>query len=242
MFKFGDFFKKSSNQKDLSDKQDNASAPSKDNATGIKPKSWYEERYDVLIVQRNMLSFFFAVALVGIVLSVIAVLKISTSKEFEPFVISIEEKTGLTTVVKPLSQEILLSDRSLTQYFIKKYVAARETYNIADFNSESRSTVRVLSNNNVYWQYIGYLKDNDFSKKYGDKNSTYLTVKSWSQLEKNKYIVRFTITETQGEMKSYNKIAVVVVDYITIQLTPQELDINPIGFQITAYKVDDDNS
>ncbi|MCF8462561.1 MAG: virB8 family protein [Rickettsiaceae bacterium] len=244
MLKIGDFFKKSSNENALAETENNASKSVSyvKDSNSIKPKGWYEERYEILLVQRNILSFLFVVSLLGIVLSIIAVLKISTSKEFDPFVISIDEKTGLTTVVKPLSRDILLSDRSLSQYFIKRYISARETYNVADFNSQSRSTVRVLSNNNVYWQYVGYIRDNDPSKKYADKNSTYLTVKSWSQMDKNKYIVRFTITETQGEMKTYNKIAIVVIDYITIELTPQELDINPVGFQVNAYKVDDDNS
>jgi type IV secretion system protein VirB8 len=81
---------------------------------------------------------------------------------------------------------------------------------------------------------------------YGQTNTTYLTVKSWSKLEskteQNTYIIRFSVTETAGNKKIYNKIAVVSYAYIPMELTDAERDINPVGFQINGYRVDDDNS
>ena len=59
---------------------------------------------------------------------------------------------------------------------------------------------------------------------------------------KNKYIVRFSINETAGDKKVYNRIAVVSFAYVPMELTDAELDINPVGFQINDYRVDDDNS
>ena len=77
---------------------------------------------------------------------------------------------------------------------------------------------------------------------YGQKNTTYLTVKSWSKLAPKKYMLRFAINETSGDRKKYNKLAIVDFDYVAMDLIEKERDINPVGFQVQNYRVDDDNS
>lgn len=210
----------------------------------VAMRNWYEERYDSAIVQRNILGLLFCLSIVAVIISVIAVTKISTSKSFDPFVIQIDESTGSAKVVTPVSEDVLSRDDSLTRYFIKKYISARESYNPVDFGSIAQDTVRLLSTTQVFWEYRSYInnKDNNPVTKYGQTNTTYITVKSWSKLEDLKYVVRFSIHETTGAMKVYNKIAIVQVSYASIQLSENERDINPIGLQITGYRVDDDNS
>ncbi len=208
-------------------------------------RSWYEERYESLIVQRNLLMVMLCVTITIIVVAILAVAKIATSKEFDPFVIQIEEQTGETKIVNPLNSDILSGNEALTQYFIKKYIIARETYNPVDFASSARTTVRLLSSPEVFGQYRGWIsnKDNDPAAKYGQKDMTYLTIKSWSKLDldKTKYVVRFSIRETNGG-KVYSKIAIIGVTYVPMELKDVERDINPVGFEVTGYKVDDDNS
>jgi type IV secretion system protein VirB8 len=55
-------------------------------------------------------------------------------------------------------------------------------------------------------------------------------------------MLRFSINETAGARKVFNKIAIVEFDYLPMELTDSDRDTNPIGFQITGYRVDDDNS
>ena len=57
-----------------------------------------------------------------------------------------------------------------------------------------------------------------------------------------KYILRFSINETAQARRIYNKIAVVEFKYIPMELTEKDTDINPLGFQVTGYRVDDDSS
>lgn len=207
-------------------------------------RNWYEERYDSLVVQRNLLMTLLGVAVLVIVVSVLAVAKIATSKEFDPFVIQVDEQTGSAKIVNPLNSEILDGNEALTRYFIKRYITARETYNPVDFDSQARKTVRLLSSKNVFQSFLGYIKDkdNDPTILYGQKNTTYLTVRSWSKLDKKKYVVRFSISETSMSMRVFNKIAILDVDYVAMELKDDERDINPVGFQVTGYRVDNDNS
>ena len=150
----------------------------------------------------------------------------------------------MAKIVNPISSSVLSGNEALAQYFIKKYVVARETYNPVDFDTQANTTVRLLSSNSIYWDYRGYLKNEDVnpSIKYGQKNTTFLLVKSWSNLSENKYILRFSINETAGSRSVFNKIAVVEFKYVPMELTDKDKDINPIGFQITGYRVDDDSS
>ena len=80
------------------------------------------------------------------------------------------------------------------------------------------------------------------SIKYGQKNTTFLIVKSWSKLSEEKYILRFSINETAGSTLSFNKIAVIEFKYLPMELTEKDKDVNPVGFQIIGYRVDDDSS
>ncbi|PCJ26957.1 MAG: hypothetical protein COA94_04600 [Rickettsiales bacterium] len=207
-------------------------------------KNWYDERYDTIIVQRNIFLLLLVILLVLSIISIGVVAYVINTKRFDPFVIQIDDSTGIARIVNPLSSSVLSGNEALAQYFIKKYIIARETYNPVDFDTLAKKTVRLLSENSVYWGYIGYLRNNDInpSIQYGQKNTTYLLVKSWSKLSGEKYIVRFSINETSGARKSFSKIAVVDFVYTPMELSDDDRDVNPVGFQVTGYRVDDDSS
>lgn len=207
-------------------------------------RNWYEERYDNITVQRNLLFLLLLILLCLSIISSGVVAYVINTKRFDPFVIQIDDTTGIAKVVNPLSSSILSGNEALAQYFIKKYIIARETYNPVDFSTEAKRIVRLLSSNSIYWDYRGYLKNEavDPTIKYGQKNTTYLVVKSWSKLADKKYIMRFSINETAGAMKVFNKIAVVEFQYLPMELTESDKDVNPVGFQVTGYRMDDDSS
>lgn len=225
-------------------KDTNAGAAPTSRKEVVAMRSWYEERYETTLIQRNLLGIFALICLVIVIVSVISVTKIATSKEFDPFVIQVEENTGLATIVTPAKEDTLSMDDNLTRYFIKRYLVARETYNPVDFGKQATTVIKLLSSGSIFWGYRGYItnKENDPSVRYGQNNSTYLKIKSWSKIEDKKYIVRFTIHENSGEGRTYNKIAIIEYNYVAMELKEEERDINPVGFQIIGYKVDDDNS
>lgn len=239
MFKITNLFQKKKPQS-----EDNAqSSTGSDKDIITTARNWYEERYENLVVQRNLLAVVLVVSLIIVVAGVFAVAHIATSKEFDPFVIQIDEQTGAAQIVNPISTELIDGNEALARYFIKRYVSARETYNPVDF-VHSKKVVRLLSTPAVFSGYLGYIrnKDNDPTILYGQNNTTYMTVKSWSKLDAQTYMLRFFITETSGAMKVYSKIAVVNIHYVAMELTEEDREINPIGFQVKGYKVDEDNS
>ncbi|MES2214748.1 MAG: VirB8/TrbF family protein [Pseudomonadota bacterium] len=243
MFRIGDLFKKKEpNSQSSTDSSGDSPAPNQDIVTTAR--NWYEERYQNLVVQRNILALVLILSMVMAIVGVFSIASVATSKEFDPFVIQIDEQTGSTKVVNPISTELIDGNEALARYFIKRYVSAREAYNPVDF-VYSRKIIRLLSTPSIFSNYLGYIrnKDNDPTVIYGQNNTTYITVKSWSKLDDKTYVVRFFVTETSGAMRVFSKIAVISIQYVAMELTNEaDRDINPIGFQVTGYKVDDDNS
>jgi type IV secretion system protein VirB8 len=209
-------------------------------------KSWYVERYDAILAQRNILLVFAGISIVAVGIAIFAISKIVSTKTFHPIVIQVEESTGRTIIVNPINSEILGGNEALARYFIYKYLVARETYNAADFDILAKKTVRLFSKGEVYGQYLSYIlnQENDPKKKYGNNASTTLKVKSWNSLDKDgkKMIVRFSVSEIGASQKIYNKIAVIEYDYVAMESSNADTEINPVGFQIQTYRVDDDNS
>ena len=112
-------------------------------------RNWYEERYDNITVQRNLLFLLLLILLCLSIISIGVVAYVINTKRFDPFVIQIDDTTGIAKVVNPLSSSILSGNEALAQYFIKKYIIARETYNPVDFSTEAKRIVRLLSSNSI---------------------------------------------------------------------------------------------
>jgi type IV secretion system protein VirB8 len=207
-------------------------------------KTWFEERYEIALIQRNVMVMVAIFCLIAVSIAVVGITKISLSKEFDPFVIQIDDNTGAARVVNPISLDVLGGKEELSKYFMKRYLIARETYNPVDFDNYAKKVLRLLSTPQIYGVYLGYIRDKDHDPTilYGQKNTTSLVVKSWSKLDDARYIVRFSLTESSGSMRVFNKISVIEYQYTAMTLTDDDRDVNPVGFQVTAYRVDDDNS
>lgn len=225
--------------------ENNNSDGDKDIKTSTKTiKNWSEERFDNITVQRNLLFLLLIILLCLSIAAVGAVTFVINTKKFDPFVIQIDDTTGVAKIVNPLSSNVLSGNEAIAQYFIKRYVIARETYNPVDFDTEAKRIVRLLSTNAIYTEYRNYIKNEEVDPriKYALKNTTFLLVKSWSKLSDTKYILRFSINETSGAKKVFNRIAIAEFKYVPMELSETDRDINPVGFQITGYRVDDDSS
>lgn len=234
----------------------------KDNEDSISAKkNWYADRYQTAIMQRNFLAFVTLVALGAVIISVLTVIQVSSGKTIEPFVIEIEEKTGITNVIRPLKVEKFAYDEVLQRYFIMKYINARETYDFASYEYNYNRIVKLMSDANVYSFFRRELYDS------GNKasplligNSGNVTIKVTSiafiKTAKNPQAnsaqisapgftaqVRFVATrDTKSARKVSHKLA--TMNFIfgkDVILSTDERDINPLGFYVTSYRVDDEN-
>ena len=93
--------------------------------------------------------------------STMTVINVTSSKNVEPFVIEIEEKTEITNVIRPILKEKLSQEEALTKYFIMKYVTARETYSFSSHDYNYKTVVRLMSSSQAYSNFKSFIKSKD---------------------------------------------------------------------------------
>jgi type IV secretion system protein VirB8 len=212
----------------------------------MQTKSWFQDKYQSVLVQRNLLVIFSLVSLCASLLAVYAVKQLTPLRTVEPFIIQIEEKSGITTVVEPLDKDKLKSQESLDNYFLWSYVRARETYHPAD-QRRNWEIVRVMSDAEIFSQYLADISPNSPSSAaavLGASGTRVLqdpTVTYLNDSERKVAQVRFMVEETFKRVKTrYPKIATIEYDYFDVELKRSERLINPLGFQTLSYRLDEE--
>lgn len=210
----------------------------------VEAKNWYAERYQSVLVQRNLLFLISAICIIGVVISVFAVQAISLSKNIEPFVIEVQPKTGLVTLVDPATISELPAKDAVTKYFITQYVRSREGYAASTYEYNYKTITRLLSTPAIYSDFMRTVSvDNKDSPITLYQISTQVDVqfRSLIFLSATQAQVRFTKVANGQKPGQVNKVAIVGFDYVDVQLSPDDREVNPLGFQVNFYKVDDEN-
>jgi len=205
-------------------------------------KTWYKENYEKTIIQRNfLLSALFITSM--IIAASLYVIKYVTNKQtIEPFVIEIEEKTGIPTVVNPITLHQYSSNQAIKQYFIMEYIDAREGYSKSTFMRNFNQVVRILSSNDVY--YRGYRPSASPHNKdsiYRTKSEHYtrsVLLKSIIFRTNHSAQVRIRINDSDG--RSEDKIIYMEFGFHDLTMSESERLINPLGFVVTLYKIADE--
>lgn len=205
----------------------------------VREKNWYRDKYEAIRVQRNIFSVIAAVSLSASLLAVFTLQQLTPLKSVEPFVVQVDERSGLTEIVDPTEQQKKKTDENLNNYFLWQFVRARETMDTID-NATRANVVRVMSAPDVNKKYIQDLSKiknaQGILRTLSNPTVTYLVEK-----DKNVAQVRFNINEIYGLVNTnLNKIATIEFAYEPLNLTREERLINPLGFQVVKYRIDEE--
>ena len=231
-------------------------ADNKKDLQKIEKRSWYNDRYEFVVIQRNI---FALVTLCALLLSIAATFSISQLtplKSVEPFVIQIDQKSGLTQVVDPVRAHDLTAQDSVNNYFMVKYVRARESWLSQDRNYDNYNLVRIFSGGSVLraYQYeIALSNPESPSVLLGANGSREVRIASIKYMDSSrdnvgdivmKYMIRVQIAERQGGgqvSKTIQKTIFLDFKYVALELTTEDRYLNPLGFYVIAYRADEDN-
>jgi len=221
-------------------KKENASlAEDEEKDIVTEARNWYSDRHESIVVQRNLLLVLTCVMLVTILLGVFMVGQVTLSKTVDPFVIEVEETSGITNVVNPISRKDLLTNEALQRYFIIKYLRAREGYSAIDYEYNYSTIVRLFSAPKVYQMFKRSLSDDrNPIALYGKQGEAVVKLRSVQFLGTGVAQVRFAVLEPKGVRR--NKIATLDFKFMQMEMTSDERYVNPLGFQVTGYRVDDE--
>lgn len=208
-------------------------------------KNWYKDRYQYVLVQRNWLLFITLISLLAAMLSALGLYKLVPLKSVEPFVIQIDEKSGYTQVVKPYTAKEINANEAVKEYFIAKYIKAREGYDPATASDNYRNVVRLLSSKPIYYSFSREVDPRNPSSPiniYGNRITRTVEFKSTTFLDPSTVLVRFKITQKGGREgpKEYHYIARITFEFVEMELLQWERYINPLGFIVTKYTLDEE--
>jgi len=230
-------------------------ASNKKDTPDTDKRNWYSDRYEFVSVQRNFLAVITLLALVLAVTATFSISQLAPLKSVEPFVIQVDQKSGMTQVVEQVKARDIAASESVNQYFIVQYCRARESYMNSDRNYYNYNLVRVLSERPIFSQYQREVSLSDPESpgmRLGQTGVREIHIESIKYLDKHKattgedilrYLVKAKITEKNGGLvaKEMQKIILIEFKYVELELTTEDRYLNPIGFQVVSYSVGEDN-
>ncbi|EJF84968.1 virB8 family protein [Bartonella rattimassiliensis] len=171
----------------------------------------------------------------------LAVAALTPLKTVEPFVIRVDNSTGIIDTVSALKESPNDYDEAITRYFAGQYVRARESFQA----SEAENNFRLISllsspkeqNRFAKW-YAGHNPDSP-QNIYRNMIAT-VTIKSISFISKNLIQVRYykTVRDFSEKENISHWIAILNFSYVNAHISTSDRLINPLGFQVSEYRSD----
>jgi type IV secretion system protein VirB8 len=224
----------------------------KSDTTKPEKKNWYADRYQFVVVQRNLLAIITIISLLSSLVAAFSISQLAPLKSVEPFVIQIDQKSGITQVVNPITATEFSGNEAVNEYFIVQFIRARESIGIAD--NENYNTVRVMSDPLTVFRE--YLRDIDPNNPKGIRAVTgngfravrigqIVFLEERTDIDGSKirrYQIRMIVTERSAnrEAMEINKVATIEIKFVALSLSIQDRYLNPIGFRVVSYRTDED--
>lgn len=173
--------------------------------------------------------------------AVAAVAALAPLKTVEPFVIRVDNATGIVETVSALGTSPRTYDEAVTKYFLGRYVRAREGYSQAEAASTFQ-TVALLSSQAEQARFAAvYRGSNPESPQvlHGRFGVAEVRIKAISLLADNLASVRFLQESRKGdETKITHWIATLTFSYVNAPVSSSDRLINPLGFLVSEYRSD----
>lgn len=208
--------------------------------TKLKIKSWYSNRYQIVVVQRNILLLFTLVSMFSVAVAVIFVKNVMSSKSLEPYIIEVEEKTGIATVVDQLTAQNFTGDQMIRKYFINEFLRAASGYDPRTYKMDV-DKVRLFSVPGVYSDFRNRINARDL----GPDAKIDVRVKSIQFIDGNTVQIR-VVQQSSTSQDDYNaktRDQVITLGFYfspEMNLSMEERLINPLGFQVNRYEIVDE--
>lgn len=195
----------------------------------------------------NKIYLGFAIAGLSVAaLSAVAVMLLTPLKSVEPFVVRVDNNTGLTDVVSTLKQKTVANDEVLNKYWLANYVRNRESYSWETIQT-SYDTTMLLSSKEEQSRFGAiYTAPNAPHKILGKNFRVAVKIRNIAFVGDTAQ-VRFSKT-TAGVIPSQdgdkrldkvdNYIATITFDYQNKPTQEADRLINPLGFQVNNYRID----
>lgn len=215
---------------------------------------WYQDKYQHVLTQRNMLALIAVIALLAALAAVFVVARIAPLKTVEPYLLQIDEKTGITQKVNPVTQAEYAASEAIDRYFTSAYLRARESYNFSILRY-NYNLVRLMSTPDIFYRF---LNSNDPSDKksvpgvlgaIGQRDIKIISIAYISnplrrgekpQPSASKIVqARISTTDILPNQSDsvQNWIVTITFEYADLHLNEADQLLNPLGYTVTSYQI-----
>lgn len=203
--------------------------------------TWEYETY-LRLKQSNKRAWVIAgVATVVALLSLLALVLVLPLKEFAPYVVTVHEGSGHLEVTRGLNPGDLSEDEAVTSANIVQCLTAAETFDATDYKENFESVNLCMADNALDSYRAVFAKghpDNPI-ETYGYNTTVRVQIKSLQLLTDSTAQVRFqTIKTTRDRSETEHWVAALTFRYVQKPTSLAERFKNPLGFQITRYRRD----
>ena len=176
--------------------------------------------------------------------AVLAVAMMMPLKSVEPYVIRVDNSTGIVDVVAALTDGKTNYDEAINKYFTQWYVRYREGYS-KELAEDYYYNVGIMSTTLEQQKYLQFFNPkNPLSplNVYGAYAKVKIRIKSTSFINPTVALVRYTKEVERGLDKPEvtHWAATITFRYTKAPMAERDRGINPLGFQVIEYRSDPD--
>lgn len=217
-------------------------------------RHWYQDKYQHVLTQRNILALIALVALFAALIAVFAVAHLAPLKSVEPYLLQIDEKTGITQRVDPVTRAQYTSNEAVDRYFTTQYLRMRESYNFSVLRY-NYNIVRLMSSPDVFYSFrrsvdpgnpqsLGALLGSVGQRDVKVRSISYIQnprgVNEKAEVTPTKIMqARITTIDMMPNAGDVVQQWVVTInfEYASLNLNEEEQLLNPLGYTVTSYQI-----
>ncbi len=183
-----------------------------------------------------------ATAGVLLALALVALAAMQPLKRVEGFVLRVDNATGAVDLVNTLRDGETSYGEVVDRYFLNKYVLNREGYDYETIQT-AYDTALLLSSEGVQREYAAlFAGPGARDKALSNRARIVVRVRSITPgSTSNTALVRFTtrlVRENGQPAAEQSLVATIGFRYVGAPMHEQDRLLNPLGFQVTSYRVD----
>lgn len=202
------------------------------------PKNWYSDRYISLVVQRNLLFALAIMSSVGVLIGLVIIKAIYEQRSIDPYLIEVEQQSNIITTVDQESKAEYTARESIKEYFIVNYIKARESYDSANYDANV-DLMRIFSSKQEYEAFASGADNARLdAKNLGYGAVTVMKLHSIAYLTPNRAKIRFVRESRIPGSKNASSRSFSLIfgfAFLDLRLSMEDLHINPLGFQVNSY-------
>ena len=207
----------------------------------------FETSVKYLIEESNKKAWLIAIISVFItILSIVAVLLLTPLKTVEPYVIRVDNTTGMVDILTLLDEEQITQNEALDKHFIGQYIKASEGYYFDMLNQDYVFT-QLLSSPEVAESYRAiYSGENARDSRLGNFTKVEVNILSIVLGESNGVktaTARINLKNTNKnshEQSVSTKVITLSYEYLLGAMNEENRLLNPLGFKVLNYRVDEE--